>query len=159
MYAIEARKEKGKQWIFGIFKSRIDAERYFSTIPAGLRSRQSLKEIPFANYPFFVIEKCGPEKDGFQYLDFEGVKAALTALRPIGTGDTELIIIFVLTEDFFSPEAGTDYMGILDHYHITNQSLGRKQHAFYLRYFRKVVAKGRRTRDRDRKRELALRKS
>jgi hypothetical protein len=138
MYSIEA-EDKRRPWISGIFKRRTAAERYFARIPAGLRRRQSLVEVPFSTYPFFIIEKCGSEKDGFQYLDAKGVRSAINALEVVGDKDAERIIIFFITKDFCSPEAGADDMGALDHEHITNRELSRRRRAYILRRVRKTA--------------------
>jgi hypothetical protein len=128
MYAIEAKNEKDFRWISGIFKEHVDAEAYYLTIPTPLRSSQSLIEVPFSTYPFYLTED-----GGFQYLDIEGVKAKLEALEPVGNEDAILLNVYVVTEDFFSPIAGTDHMGALYHRHITDSSLGRKHRDAILR--------------------------
>jgi hypothetical protein len=105
MYAIEATNEKGRRWIFGIFEKQPDTEHDYSTDP---RSRQSIREIPFSTYPSFVIENL-IERGPFQYVDVMAVEAELAALPRGGTEDDELLIVFKITEDFFSAEAGTEH--------------------------------------------------
>jgi hypothetical protein len=126
MYAIEATDER-LPWLSGVFEKRADAERYFAMIPEDLRRCQWIVEIQFSTYPFFIVEKCRPEKDGFHYLDANGVRAILKALTPVGNKDGERLIIYVVTEDFFASDAGTDNMGLLNHWHITNRELSRRQ--------------------------------
>jgi len=126
MHAIEATDER-LPWLSGVFEKRADAERYFAMIPEDLRRCQSIVEIQFSTYPFFIVEKCRPEKDGFHYLDANGVRAILKALTPVGNKDGERLIIYVITEDFFASDAGTDNMGLLNHWHITNRELSRRQ--------------------------------
>jgi len=116
MYAIEAKNEKGRPWISGIFKERADAERYYWTIPTELRNLQSVVEIPVSSYPFFVTEN-----DGFEYLGITGLEAALEALQSTGDEDAVLLNIYVITDDYFSPEPGADNMGALYHTHITDE--------------------------------------
>jgi hypothetical protein len=140
MYAIEATNEKGRRWISGFFEKQPDAEQYYSKIPAELRSRQYIREIPFSTYPFFVIENL-IERGPFQYVDVMAVEAALAALPPGGTEDDELLIIFQITADFFSPEAGTDCMGLLHHEHITGDVASRTSCSFVRRRPRKTNGK------------------
>ena len=103
MIAIEATNEKGWRWISCIFNDPEAADKYFSQIPAELRSLQRKVQIPFLAYPFFIIEDRG-----FSYADIAGVTAKVDATSPAEDEDAIHFNIYVVKRDFFCLQPGGD---------------------------------------------------
>ena len=118
MFIIEATNAKNWRWISGIFQHHADAQAYFDTIPEPARSLQRIVEAPVSAYPFFIIEKSG-----FVYGDIGFVRARLRELVPKGEEEYSHFTLYVVREDFAPVKPGTDYMGILWHWHINDEHL------------------------------------
>lgn len=118
IYLIEARDEKNGHWISGIFDNLATAETYLLSIPEADRVKQKLLKLPFTSYPFFVIED-----HDFEYGDVNFIKAKLKSLTPQGDEDYVHINIFAICADFSPPQPGTDSMGCLPHWHISDKEL------------------------------------
>lgn len=113
MLIIEARKGK-QNWISGIFKNRQDADAYMITIPDELRQYQRHHRIDL-DFPFFIIEKSG-----FEFVDEQGLINRLDELKQGEAGDDEVFFnIYRIESDYKPPKPGTDYMGIIQHDHVT----------------------------------------
>lgn len=128
MIAIEATNEKGWRWISCIFNDAEAADKYFSQIPAELRSLQRKVQIPFPAYPFFIIEDRG-----FSYVDIAGVTAKIDATSPAEDEDAIHFNIYVVNRDFFCLQPGGDQMGEIYHVHVTDSSLKGKRRTGMLR--------------------------
>jgi hypothetical protein len=63
----------------------------------------------------------------FFIIDLRSLVHHAKALTPVGNKDRERLIIYAVTEDFFASDAGTDNMGLLNHWYITNRELSRRQ--------------------------------
>lgn len=118
MFVIENRRAN-RHWIAGIFTAREDAEAFLGLI-VGEDAR--LVEIASCRYPFFVLES-----DGFEYGDLFWVQARLRTLPPAADDATILCNLYLVTEDFRPKRPGSDYMGLLQHWHV--ESSQRRQGA------------------------------
>jgi hypothetical protein len=118
MYVIEATNAKKWQWISGIFRNRAEAEVFFLSIPESARSFRRIIEIPVTRFPFFIIEDRG-----FEYGGLAFVRERLKKLVPSGSENNVLLNVYAVRQEFRPPVPGTDKMGELDHWHVTNFSL------------------------------------
>lgn len=114
MFVIENRRAD-RHWIAGIFQARDDAEAFLASI-VGEHAR--LVEIASCRYPFFVLES-----DGFEYGDLFWVQARLRTMPPVADDDAILCKVYLITEDFRPKRPGSDYMGLLQHWHVESSQL------------------------------------
>jgi hypothetical protein len=122
MFVIEANKQDLRRWISGIFRERADAEEYFARIPENLQCWQQLCEVPFADYPLYIIEA-----GGFRFVAFDELEATLRGIDK-GDGSVEAYLIaYKIEEDFAPRRPGADVMGLLEHVHVDDR---------FLRYYR-----------------------
>jgi len=118
MFSIEATNTKKWRWIAGIFAHRAAAEDFLLLVPETARSMQHIVELPVAKYPVFVIEDRG-----FEYGDENFVSAKLQGLVVHGDEDHIHMNVYAVREDFVPARPGTDSMGSLLHWHITDWTL------------------------------------
>lgn len=118
MYAIEAQNEKGWRWVSAICRDRSTAHEFLASVPAELRRFQRLLDIPHPGYPLFIIEDRG-----FEYGDADLVRNRLAQLRPSGEEDAILLNVYIVRGDFMPQCPGEDFMGVLYHWHITDDAL------------------------------------
>jgi hypothetical protein len=119
VFVIEATNEKGWRWISAICRERAVAENFLASIPDRLRPIQRIVEITQSGYPLFIVED-----QGFEYGDATFVRNRLAQLRPCGNEDNILLNVYIASRDFTPTHPGKDSMGILDHWHITDDALG-----------------------------------
>jgi hypothetical protein len=93
-------------------------ERFLNLVPESVRALQRIVEIQITNYPIFIVED-----EGFQYGDLAFIQSVLKGLTPIGDEDHIHVNVYAVREDFAPDIPGTDYMGMLLHWHITDDSL------------------------------------
>lgn len=116
MYVIEARDQK-RHWISGIFESKGDLKEYISQIPEYLIDIQHIVELPFTNYPFYIIEKLG-----YKYLKKDEFLKYLDQFIYDDTDEESVFFNFYFINSDYKPDRpGTDYMGILRHDHVTSR--------------------------------------
>ncbi len=118
MYIIEARNQKQRIWISGIFLQQSSAEAYFQSISLPQRKIQKIIELPISSYPLFIIE-C----NGFEYGDLNLIRSRLHTLAPYGDPGYIHLNIYAVLHDFAPHIPGNDRMGELQHWHITDAYL------------------------------------
>lgn len=118
MFVIEASNEKGARWISAICSERSPAEAFLTSVPDRVRATQKVVDVPHKAYPLFILEK-----GGFQYGDANFVRNSLATLTPSGSEDVVHMNIYVVREDFLPSNPGTDSMGNLFHWHVTDDDL------------------------------------
>ncbi|MGO4271809.1 hypothetical protein AB4Z22_18545 [Paenibacillus sp. TAF58] len=112
IHIIEATDGK-RRWISGIFKNTRDAERYLNEIPADLKPFQQLLSIDL-EYPFYVVETSG-----FEYLGLDVLIEKLDSIECFENGEEVYLIVYAIKGDYSAKKAGTDYMGSINHDHVT----------------------------------------
>lgn len=118
MFAIEATNAKNWRWISGIFQHRSAAEAFLLSIPPEARTRQRIIALQVRHYPVFIIED-----KGFEYGGIDMVKGRLRNLVLSGDEDHIHMNIYAVREDFIPEKPGSDVMGGLLHWHITDETL------------------------------------
>ena len=118
MFSIEATNTKKWRWIAGIFAHRATAEAFLLSVPEAARSMQRIVEFPVSSYPVFVIED-----GGFEYGDVNFVRAKLKGLVAHGDEDHIHMNLYAVQGDFAPARPGSDSMGGLLHWHITDWTL------------------------------------
>ena len=134
MYSIEATNPKDWKWIAGIFQTLTDAEGFLNLIPEPARALQRIVEIHTTNYPVFIVEN-----EGFQYGDLAFIQSVLKGLTPIGDEDHIHLNVYAVREDFAPDIPGSDYMGSLLHWHITDDSLAPQRSKALYAELKKIV--------------------
>jgi len=135
MFVIEATNSRNWRWISGVFQHRANAQAYFDSIPESARPLQRIVEVRLAAYPLFIIEQ-----QGFEYGDLHFVKDKLRALVPAGNDDHAHFNVYVIREDFVPAKPGTDIMGILMHWHITDEYLAPPRATSFANQLTKIVS-------------------
>ena len=123
MFVIEASNEKGSRWISAICSERSAAEAFLKSVPDRLRTAQKLVDVPHKAYPLFIIEN-----GGFQYGDANFIRNRLASLVPSGDEDTVHMNVYLIKGDYMPAQPGTDAMGNLFHWHITDDDLASPRH-------------------------------
>lgn len=118
MFVVEADKQGRLRWISGVFRERADAEAYVARIPEGLRRWQRLVEIPFADYPVYMIEA-----DGFRFVTFDELVDVLRALPEDGDAVDPYLNAYEIDRDFAPRRPGADVMDLLRHVHVDDRFL------------------------------------
>ncbi len=123
MFVIEADQHGRRRWISGIFRTRADAEALLGRVPETLSRWQQIVEVPFDDYPVYVVEA-----DGFRFLSLDGLKAVLEGTTTEGDDSVEShLTIYKIERDFAPRKPGEDSMGLLPHIHVDDRFLRRYQ--------------------------------
>ncbi|WP_127531003.1 hypothetical protein [Paenibacillus kobensis] len=114
MYIIEAQNDK-RAWISGIFDNECMARTYLESIPSELKENQKLIQVQLS-YPFHIVER----DRHFKYVGKDEMIRELDQIDLVNDSDKVYFNIYTITSDYQPNLPGTDYMGILNHDHITN---------------------------------------
>ncbi|WP_128003646.1 hypothetical protein [Piscinibacter defluvii] len=131
MFVIESTNAKGWRWLSGVFEHQQAAERELNSIAPEVRHFHRIVQTPTATFPLFIIEDRG-----FAYVDINRVFCTLASTQPRGDDDHIHFNIYAVRREFKPSESGTDEMGLLLHWHITDTTLRQPR----ARVFRKELA-------------------
>jgi hypothetical protein len=137
MFAIEATNAKKWRWVSGVFAHRTDAEYFLQSIPVADRPMQHIVKLPVNKYPVFIIED-----EKFEYGDINFVRAKIQSLVPDGDEDYIHMNVYALREDFAPAEPGSDSMGELLHWHITDWTLVPPRSTVFDQELAEIVSAG-----------------
>lgn len=122
MFIILATKGDLK-WVSGVFQAEDVARKYMDLIPDELKVYQELIQIEnIITYPFYIIER---QESPFRFLGKDEVIALFdkTDVSEDEDEDEVHFNIYTVDSDYRPMKPGTDYMGILRHDHVTNESI------------------------------------
>ena len=108
------------RWVSGVFRERADATSYVDEVPDELRAIQSVVEAGPSAYPVYLVEDTN-----FVLHSSDSLAVFLAGLRRVDDDDWCYCNVYRLTEDWWPPRPGTDYMGAIRHVHIENHHLDR----------------------------------
>jgi hypothetical protein len=131
MFVIESTNAKGWRWLSGVFEHQESAEREVNSIASEARSFHRIVQAPTNSFPLFIIEDRG-----FEYVDLERVLNTLASTRPCGDEDHIHFNIYAVRQEFNPSEPGSDEMGFLLHWHVTDTTLRQPR----AKVFRKELA-------------------
>ncbi|MNP38441.1 hypothetical protein D3C76_1319530 [compost metagenome] len=115
VYIVKALNGK-YQWISGIFKEEKEVQKYLEIIPTDLKNYQKLIDLNIDNYPFYIIES----ENEFEYLVVDELIKKIDGIELIDDKNKVYFNIYLIDSDYKPNKAGTDYMGIIRHDHVTN---------------------------------------
>ncbi|MNI74485.1 hypothetical protein D3C73_1305710 [compost metagenome] len=115
VYIVKALNGK-YQWISGIFKEEKEVQKYLEIIPTDLKNYQKLIDLNIDNYPFYIIES----ENEFEYLVVDELIKKIDGIELIDDENKVYFNIYLIDSDYKPNKAGTDYMGIIRHDHVTN---------------------------------------
>ena len=118
MFIIESTNAKGWRWLSGVFVSRVEAESELAAIADDVRHYHRIVETVSHSFPIFILESRG-----FEYVNHKQVLEALAATHPRGDDDYIHFNVYAVRQVFRPSTAGTDEMGGLLHWHVTDNTL------------------------------------
>lgn len=129
MYCVKTTHKKiGSSWIEAITPQKHVADGWAKKVPSHLSAK--VCNFGASDFPVYIIEKTGRSTKGYlkSTFRFAGRDAAVIRfLRSIkltkkfNEEDYACAILYKVTEPYFSPSAGLDYMGVLDHQHVSKE--------------------------------------
>ncbi|WP_339188835.1 hypothetical protein MKX33_02675 [Paenibacillus sp. FSL R5-0490] len=119
MIIIVATKGSSK-WVSGVFQAEDVARQYMDLIPEELKEYQKFIQIENITYPFYIIER---QDSPFRFLGKDEVISLFDKTDVSEDEDEVHFNIYTIDSDYRSNKPGTDYMGILRHDHVTNESI------------------------------------
>ncbi len=118
MFAIVSTYENKRYWLSGVFETASEAEAEIARITRTEKTLHCLKEIDIPQFPVFVIED-----HGFTFGGIELVEQNLSSHSSQGNDDFCHFNIFLISERYVPSEPGCDEMGMLMHWHVTDDYL------------------------------------
>ena len=108
-------EHKSRRFLTGIFNNPEALEAYWQELS---NPDQFIKvETQLPHYPIYIIE--GWENRPFRYTASQAEVMEIVKQCPIEEDEDNVYFnLYRIKEDWRPPMAGTDYMGVLEHYHI-----------------------------------------
>ena len=129
MFVVQAT-DGFRRWISGAFHSRSAVDMYLSQIPKKQRSKQSIIDLAGLTYPLYICE----DEKGFHFLtEVEVITALKHYTNDLRHDDEDWCYtnLYRIVGNWQPKLPGTDYMGSLPHYHVTNSTLEKvEQYGF-----------------------------
>lgn len=109
-----------------MLRSQAATDAYLAPIPAPSRAKHSVLDLADLSYPFYI---CDDGAEGFRFFLTEAqVVAELKQYAKERRREDEdwcYTNLYRITDDCCPNLPGTDYMGVLPHYHVDNRTLER----------------------------------
>jgi len=124
MYVVQAVDGR-RRWISGVFRSKVAADEYLCLIPDQARGKHFVLDLAGLSYPLYV---CEDGVKGFRFLTEAEVVADLKQYATEQRQKSEdwcYTNLYRIEDDWCPRLPGTDYMGVLPHYHVNNWTLDR----------------------------------
>ncbi|WP_413404584.1 hypothetical protein [Paenibacillus amylolyticus] len=119
MFIIVATKGSLK-WVSGVFQAEDVARQYMDLIPDELKVYHEFIQIENITYPFYIIER---QHSPFRFLGKDEVISLFDKTDVSEDEDEVHFNIYTVDSDYRPMKPGTDYMGMLRHDHVTNESI------------------------------------